>query len=215
MPLEFDSKSWTGDTKGEWDLRKLFGQKSVVRNAAYDAMNWFRTKVREAQRAQMPEISNLPSTRAKLIADEQRRKQTSAVGQMYFYVYDPKWKDDLPYYDRFPLVFPIEPYHDGFLGINLHYLDIEKRLILFSKLTETIKSNRFDANTKLHINYGLLKGMGKIYQPCLKRYLSNHVRSQFIWIEPTEWKNALYLPVEHFAKADKEFVWKESRRMMK
>ena len=40
------------------------------------------------------------------------------IGKMYCYWYDPKTKDKLPRWDRFPLVIPIERYGDGFLGLN-------------------------------------------------------------------------------------------------
>ena len=44
------------------------------------------------------------------------------VGEMYMFMYDAKHKDTLPYYDRFPLIFMLERYNNGFLGLNLHYL---------------------------------------------------------------------------------------------
>jgi len=44
------------------------------------------------------------------------------LGKMYFFVYNPKHKITLPYYDMFPLVLPIERYSNGFLGINFHFL---------------------------------------------------------------------------------------------
>ena len=39
---------------------------------------------------------------------------------MYNFSYDPN-KKQLPYYDRFPLCIPVQPYTDGF-GMNLHYI---------------------------------------------------------------------------------------------
>ena len=56
------------------------------------------------------------------------------IGQMFMFFYDPKNKQTLPYYDRFPLVFPIELYSDGFLGINLHYLPQKYRANLMDAL---------------------------------------------------------------------------------
>ena len=56
------------------------------------------------------------------------------LGGLYFFFYNPKLRDDLPYYDIFPLVIPIEKYHDGFLGLNLHYLPIRYRQLLIQKL---------------------------------------------------------------------------------
>ena len=55
-------------------------------------------------------IKTLKPTRESLLRDRQRLKTSSIVGKMYFYFYDPKTKDTMPYYDRFPLVIPIEMY---------------------------------------------------------------------------------------------------------
>jgi len=43
-------------------------------------------------------------------------------GNMYMYVYDPKYKDTMPYWDQFPLCLPFDEISGGFVGINLHYL---------------------------------------------------------------------------------------------
>ena len=73
------------------------------------------------------------------------------IGKMYFYFYDPKTKDTMPYYDLIPLVIPIERYNDGFLGLSLHYIHPKHRMILFDKLSDTISKNTYDENTKLKI----------------------------------------------------------------
>lgn len=135
-----------------------------------------------------------------------------SIGMMYFFVYDPKTKEELPYYDRLPLVFPIEMYSDGFLGLNLHYLAPNYRAILLDKLTDVSTNKKFDDKTRLRLSYDLLNGSRKykLFEPCLKRYLYNHMRSRFIKIEANEWDIAIYLPVERFVKAKKETVYKES-----
>ena len=75
------------------------------------------------------------------------------VGSMYMYFYDPKLKKELPYYDRFPLVLPLERYSDGFLGINLHYLPIPLRVRLLDELMDYSSDTRFDSKTKINTNY--------------------------------------------------------------
>ena len=63
------------------------------------------------------------ATQTKLMRDGKLNARPSA-GRMSMFIYDPKLKDKLPYYDTFPLVLPIETYSNGFLGINLHYLSV-------------------------------------------------------------------------------------------
>jgi hypothetical protein len=82
------------------------------------ARAWIRSKVKD--------LSPSPSN---LMKDSERIRDKSMIGRMYFYFYDPKTKDSLPYYDRFPLVIPIERYSDGFLGLNLHYIHPKQRII--------------------------------------------------------------------------------------
>jgi hypothetical protein len=166
-----------------------------------DARNWLRSK-----------IPTLRPTKAQLMQDKNRLKSSSIIGKMYFYFYDPKTKDKLPYYDKFPLVIPIERYPDGFLGLNLHYIHPKQRIILLDKLSEIATDNNFDANTKLRISYDYLSRASRLYQakPCIKRYLFSHVQSRFLEITADEWDIAALLPVESFMKADKSKVFADS-----
>jgi hypothetical protein len=135
---------------------------------------------------------------------------------MYFFNYDPKYKDILPYYDTFPLVFPIEiPYpgsEPGFLGINLHYLSPFLRAKLMDALYQTLNNKKYDKTTKLQIDYQILKGAGqfKYFKPCVKHYLFSHVRSPFQYIPPNNWDYVMILPMARFQKASQERVWMES-----
>ena len=89
-------------------------------------------------------IKTLKPTRESLLRDRQRLKTSSIVGKMYFYFYDPKTKDTMPYYDRFPLVIPIEMYRDGFLGLNLHYIHPKSRMVLLDKLSVTATNKSYN-----------------------------------------------------------------------
>jgi hypothetical protein len=133
---------------------------------------------------------------------------------MYFYFYDPKTKDSLEYYDRFPLVIPIEQYRDGFLGLNLHYIHPKQRIILLDKLSETASNNNFDAKTKLKLNYSYLANASKVFEatPCIKRYLYSHIQSRFLEITADEWDIAVLLPVESFVGASNSKVYADSRK---
>ena len=165
--------------------------------------DWIRSKVRD-----------LKNARATLMRDSARKVTRPVIGKMYFYFYDPKTKDQLKFYDKFPLVIPIEHYNDGFLGLNLHYIHPRQRLILLDSLSEYATNSKYDATTKLRLSYALLSNASKHYQfkPCLKRYLYNHVKSSFLEINADEWDIAVMLPTESFEKAEKEFVYAKSRK---
>jgi hypothetical protein len=164
---------------------------------------WLRAKTKD-----------LKPTSDKLMADRDRLKNKSMIGKMYFYFYDPKTKDSMPYYDRFPLVIPIERYNDGFLGLNLHYIHPKNRMVLLDKLSDTISNDTYDENTKLKINYRYLAAASKIFEatPCIKRYLFTQIESRFLEITADEWDIAALLPVESFVGASTSKVYADSRK---
>lgn len=136
--------------------------------------------------------------RRKIMANADRSRTNATIGKMYFFWYDPKHKDKLPLYDRFPLVFPIERYPDGFLGLNMHYLSFSERSYLLSQLMKFRSNNKMDETTKLRLTYDLLastKRLATASRPCIKRYLFTQVRSPFVEITSDEWDKALELPV--------------------
>ena len=141
----------------------------------------------------------------------------NSIGKMYMFSYDPKHKDILPYYDNYPLIFPVEMYSDSFLGINLHYLPPMLRAKLMDALMSTINNKKYDKTTKLVMSYQILKSASKFkyFEPCLKKYLFNHVKSPFVYIAPDEWNIALMLPTERFVGASKSQVFKDSTSMVR
>lgn len=149
-----------------------------------------------------------------LLRDETRLVDNIIYGYMYGFVYDPKNKQTLPYYDTFPLIFPVEFHQDGFLGINFHYLPTILRAKLMDALYTTISNRKYDDTTKIRISYDILKSVSKFnaFKPTLKKYLRTHIRSNFLQIASKEWDIALFLPTENFKKASKQQVWADSRR---
>ena len=190
------------------DTLKKAIQTSDVAGKARAAGNWFRGVVNRTKGAFSDET---PSR----ILSRQTAFTSNVLGKMYFFSYDPKWKDKLPWYDRFPLIFPIEKYNDGFLGINFHYLHPRDRAILMDELKGYANNNKYDETTKLLLTYNMLRGFGKLKRarPTIHRYLNTKVQSQFVRINADEWEVALFLPVERFKKANKKQVWTHSKGM--
>lgn len=172
------------------------------------ARQWFRTKAKES--GTVSETSILRDEKARL-------SNRSTVGKMYFFMYDAKHKKSLPYYDSFPLIFPVDRTKNGFYGINLHYLPLQLRAQLMDQLYDVTNNNKYDDTTKLNLSYGILKSTEKfkLFQPTFKRYLNAHVRSRFVEIHPTEWDIALWLNAEQFVGASKTKVWADSKKFMK
>ena len=89
-----------------------------------------RTSAARSWLASNLQALRMPTNRSNILNDAKRISPRAFVGRMYFYHYDPKYKDTLPVWDKFPLVIPMEMYDDGFLGLNIHYLDPYSRLAL-------------------------------------------------------------------------------------
>ena len=120
---------------------------------------------------------------------------------MYLFHYDPKHKDKLPLYDRFPLIFPFAPANNGFLGLNFHYLPYMQRARLLDALMSlVVKDEKLSDATKVSLSYDAIRAVARSvnYETCVKHYLNNHVRSRFLLINPSEWSKALFLPLENF-----------------
>ncbi|PCJ96787.1 MAG: hypothetical protein COA52_00850 [Hyphomicrobiales bacterium] len=133
-------------------------------------------------------------------------------GTMICYFYDAKHKATLPYWDRFPMVFPIQMYKDGFLGINLHYLPPMFRARLMDNLYDVLSDRKYNEKTKLALSYDILNSAAKFkyFKPCIKRYLTSQIQSQVIQIDVREWDFALFLPLARWSGANQRKVWDDS-----
>ena len=135
-------------------------------------------------------------------------------GKLYMYLYDPKLKLELPYYDKFPLVFPFRKVEGGFLGLNMHYLNYQLRIRLLDRLMTYASNQRMDETTRLKYSWATIDGVAKFApaKPCVKHYLIGHIRSPMRQIPANDWATAMMLPVERFSGATKESVWLDSKR---
>ena len=172
---------------------------------------WFMDRVRSIGREEA-KADLLRQAKIQGIADGTKPK----IGHMYTYLYDAKWKDELPYWDKFPLIFLTDIYKDGWLGINLHYLPVRGRAIFMYKLLGLTNNEKMDESTKLKLSYQILKSSTKYkeMQPCVKRYLGSQLRSKMLHIPASDWETALYLPTAQFVGASNRKVWKDSMRMI-
>lgn len=149
----------------------------------------------------------------------QSTETTSRVvpGYLYMFYYDAKNKDTLPYWDTFPLVFPFAKTKDGFMGLNMHYLPYQMRVVLLSRLMHFANNTSMDETTKIKYSWQLISGVSKYSAagPCVKHYLNDHVASPFKRVHAADWATAMLLPVESFVGANKLSVWQESKRKIR
>ena len=117
------------------------------------------------------------------------------------FVYSPKGRNKLPYFDTFPLVLPLKSMDEGFLGLNFHYLPY------------ALRSRLLDAAGGDNLSVDAVEN-NRLTKPCLKRYLFGYTRSKFRKIDAEDNLTAIMLPVQRFKKASATEVWSDSRRMI-
>jgi hypothetical protein len=175
-------------------------------------------QVRKWMTGKLGEFRNANSKVRNIMIDNKEFLKTSMrPGFMYLYMYNPKYKKELPFYDRYPLVFPFQAVEGGFMGLNLHYLPPIMRAKLMDALYDKLSNQRYDETTRLKISYDILNSASryKFFRPCIKRYLYSHLQTKFLLIPANEWDYALFIPFEQFEKngsrINKEIVYRDSR----
>ena len=178
----------------------IFDEIRNLRKTGREPYQWYRNRIREL---------GAPSS-SELIRDG-RLSGRYHIGRLNMFLYDPKYKDKLPYYDVFPLVLPIKRYSDGFLGINFHYLPYALRARLMKRLEDDARGPQSDM--RILTSYSKLQNVN-IVKPTLKRYLYEFTRSRFRRIDSVDFVTALMLPVQRFRKSSTAKVWADSRKVI-
>lgn len=172
-----------------------------------ESRNWFLRKVQS--------LSNISP--AKILNDDSvQTRGKPLIGRMFMFLYDPKYKETLPYYDRFPLILMIGPAKGGFYGLNLHYLPPRQRAVFFDRLMDHMNNKKLDETTRFKLSYNMLNSTAKLraYAPCFKHYLNKHVVSKTVEVFPKEWEIALFLPTEKFMGENKAKIWQKTRTLI-
>jgi hypothetical protein len=172
-----------------------------------ESREWFRQKVKN--------LTNI--NRSRLMREEPLElRNRQIVGNMFMFFYDPKHKETLPYYDKFPLTIIVGPAPGGFYGLNLHYLPPTLRAKFLDGLLEITNNDKYDETTKFRMSYQLLNRTRNLryFKPCFKHYLSEHVRSRFAMVPAPEWEIAVFLETADWAKANRNKVYADSRRIV-
>ena len=174
-------------------------------------IKWMRDTI-----TQVHDVADL-SVEEKVVRDEHRmRSRTSfkRVGWMYMFNYQPLYREKLPYWDTFPVIWILKLERDGFVGINLHYLPIELRQRLFLSMMTLVGGSTEEENTRLILRYKYLMTQPRFrwyMKPCIKKYFYRRMDSYILKIPARDWLIASFLPIARFKKKHRTGVWKETR----
>lgn len=157
---------------------------------------------------------------ARLFRDRDLWADSITPGNMYFFEYDAKHKDTLPFWDKYPLIFPWDVWQGGdgkygesgvtyMIGVNLHLLPPALRFAAMKALLTTRNQKRYRRNTRLKISWQVLKGLSnsKYFEHSVRIYRMDHVRSKFVKIPPVSWELAVFLPTQRIV-GSKSQAWK-------
>ena len=167
-----------------------FDQISNQIKTGNEPFKWYRNRIKELGTPSVPELLRTG-----------KLNNTPASGSLNMFVYSPKGRNKLPYYDTFPLVLPLKKMDGGFLGLNFHYLPY------------ALRARLLDAAGGDNLSVSAIE-KNRLTKPCLKRYLFGYTRSKFRKIDDEDNLTAIMLPVQRFKKASATEVWSDSRRMI-
>jgi len=142
------------------------------------------------------QVQSMTTPGARSLISQGKATIAPKYGVMNLFGYDPKLKATLPYYDRFPLIFPIDFAKGGFYGINFHYLPPGARVNFLRQLSRFASDKNFDRKTR----YNIGELSGRYYKKTIKHYLYSQVRTSFLNITAEEMAIAIFLPVARFKK---------------
>lgn len=210
MPTNLTKKEVKENQRQVKFLDKFRQKIANIRQEGRDSLKKFQGFLR-ALRQTSVNGNQILSDRSRLI----NRIDQIHYGHMIMFYYDPKWADKLPYFDRFPLVIPLQPAKGGFLGLNLHYLPPGHRAVLMDNLYQSEiynPKNQITDETRIRINYDRLKATirNRYFVPCIKHYLYSHTRSRFFLVPPADWDAFIFLPTERFEKDNMRNIHRQS-----
>lgn len=166
--------------------------------------------------------SSKSSIRGELLSEASFIKSSGiTIGKPVVFQYYATTDKKLKYWDAFPVVIPIERYDDGFLGLNVHYLEPSIRAYLLDKIyvfrnpSEVGKSSpklEYKKDVRLDIDYNILDSVGlyRYIKPTIHRYVNKGFKSRILEIPIQGWTTVMFLPVQDFRKASQVEVWRES-----
>lgn len=157
--------------------------------ARKQSMEWFRRRIRKDRIRDFDQVT------------EGFKRARIKEGEMVTYRYNPLMKRKLPYYDTQPLIVILETYLDGWLGINVHYLQPMIRAKLFYTLQyEKRNMEELAEQLKKH----------PLCYPAIKRYKAEKVLGEATLIPRSEWDIAIQLPYEKFVGDSLKSIWNKS-----
>lgn len=201
------------------DMNKVLLKETDLKGgSSRGAANWFIEAIEKGQMI-VPEDDALVDA---VIENARSRKAAKSYldlpGRMFAFMYHPRTRTKLEYYDLTPLIISLGQNESGnILGINLHYLEPELRSLLLDKML-LLSTRKFGEKMpskgvgNFNFDYEIIKSVKFIMGlPCVRSYDTSRIIGTPVLIPSNEWGNAVALPFENFVKATDRRVFIETR----
>lgn len=222
------------------DMNRAILDETKKSGSAPGAAQWFLDAIATGQ-IELPQRDDITTN---LLEDKSitcSKNYLLLPGRMFTFLYRPKTKADLRYYDTTPLIITLPTPREAesgvgysgvgytseqnnsktVLGMNLHYLEPELREAFLEKLLHiSSKSLKGKIPPKgigyFRIDYDLLNSIRYVFgMPCIRSYDMGRIIGRPVIIPSNQWGNAVSLPYENFVKAKNKKIWVESRRLIR
>ena len=150
------------------------------------------------------ELISTSETPSELLSKWERRANKVQLFRFNMFFYDAKTKKNLPYFDMFPLVFPLRRLGNSFTGINAHYLPPAFKEDFFNIYNKFALNDEFDETTLYRMTWTKISRF-KIMRPLIRQYSLSNIKSRFLVLNADEVPTALSLPLARLVKPNIRF----------
>lgn len=125
-------------------------------------------------------------------------------GTMAFFKYKPQTENKNVWFDHNPLSIIYESTKDGFMGYNLHFLDVRAKYSFVSKFKQMLESVDSPVE-RVGLSYRVLPLVENKspWKNAVRRYKYKNIKSRIVIVHPDYWQTAINLPLEKLVKGNK------------
>jgi len=157
---------------------------------------WYNEKVKD--------LISMSENPGELLSKWEWRTNKIQLFHFNMFFYDAKTKNTLPYFDMFPLVFPLRRFGDSFTGVNVHYLPAAFKEQFYQIFTRFKLNDKFDETTLYRMTWSKISRF-KVMRPLIRKYSLSNIKSRYLILRADEVPIAMSLPLTRLVKPNTRF----------
>jgi len=140
------------------------------------------------------------------------------IGKLVTFEYRPVGFSNLPYFDIRPLVFILRvPSNQQLIGMNLHYLPPNHRIMAYYGMYQLITDKKFGEDARIRLYYDMLKNQKRFARnvACIRQYKTQRIRSKVYEVNPKYWESSLVVPSQRFLRKREASVYMDMNKKIR